>query len=374
MASRRLVTPTAAATTPAPPASGRPSGSRRSRTCICVGRASPPTWPGRRSTSSCPVSANEPGWTSARCCPTRAGEVRPSRGPRRPRSRAAPGAAASRRPRPPVGPDRPAPVRPTAGAGRRDGAVVDAADSYAGLRSVSIDGQAAADQREARLPAVGAGPGLLAGEPDDRADRRGAGAPTSSWPAAGFNGARLHQKVFEERYLYHADRLGYLVWGEFGDWGSGHRWHTRGQPATDRVVRRPVAGGVERDYSHPSIIGWCPLNETHQLLHDRITPWTTSPGPCSWPPRPPIPRGRCSTPPGTPTGCPRPTSTTRTVRAGPERRSPSEWRGLAEGRPYAQHACPTVARCRCPTRPAILLQRVRRHLVGSRRATVSQRQ
>jgi hypothetical protein len=38
--------------------------------------------------------------------------------------------------------------------------------------------------------------------------------------AAGFNGARLHQKVFEERYLYHADRLGYLVWGEFGDWGG----------------------------------------------------------------------------------------------------------------------------------------------------------
>jgi beta-galactosidase/beta-glucuronidase len=28
---------------------------------------------------------------------------------------------------------------------------------------------------------------------------------------------------------------------------------------------------VERDYSHPSIVGWCPLNETHQLLHDRIT-------------------------------------------------------------------------------------------------------
>ena len=41
--------------------------------------------------------------------------------------------------------------------------------------------------------------------------------------AAGFNGARLHQKVFEERFLYHADRLGYLVWGEFGDWGSGRR-------------------------------------------------------------------------------------------------------------------------------------------------------
>ena len=57
--------------------------------------------------------------------------------------------------------------------------------------------------------------------------------------AAGFNGARLHQKVFEERFLYHADRLGYLVWGEFGDWGCERRWHRQRQPAADGVVRRP---------------------------------------------------------------------------------------------------------------------------------------
>jgi len=33
--------------------------------------------------------------------------------------------------------------------------------------------------------------------------------------SVGFNGARLHQKVFEPRFLYHADRLGYMVWGEY---------------------------------------------------------------------------------------------------------------------------------------------------------------
>lgn len=32
--------------------------------------------------------------------------------------------------------------------------------------------------------------------------------------AAGFNGARLHQKAFEERFHYWADRLGYITWGE----------------------------------------------------------------------------------------------------------------------------------------------------------------
>ena len=38
---------------------------------------------------------------------------------------------------------------------------------------------------------------------------------------AGFNGARLHQKIFDPRYHYHADRLGFLTFGEFPDWGMG---------------------------------------------------------------------------------------------------------------------------------------------------------
>ena len=37
--------------------------------------------------------------------------------------------------------------------------------------------------------------------------------------AAGFNGARLHQKAFEERFHYWADRLGYITWGEAPSWG-----------------------------------------------------------------------------------------------------------------------------------------------------------
>ena len=41
--------------------------------------------------------------------------------------------------------------------------------------------------------------------------------------AAGYNGARLHQKVFEPRFLYWADKSGYLVWGEFSDWGFNYR-------------------------------------------------------------------------------------------------------------------------------------------------------
>ena len=73
----------------------------------------------------------------------------------------------------------------------------------------------------------------------------------------GFNGARLHQKVFEPRFLYHADRLGYMVWGEAANWGL--------DPTLDLNIYNILPEWmeeVERDFSHPSIIGWCPTNET----------------------------------------------------------------------------------------------------------------
>jgi beta-galactosidase/beta-glucuronidase len=152
-----------------------------------------------------------------------------------------------------------------------DGNVADSADSYAGLRSVSINGKAILiNGRHVFQRLVldqGYWPESLMTAPSDEALVRDIELSI----AAGFNGARLHQKVFEERFLYHADRLGYLVWGEFGDWGSGvgDTGNDNQQPTASYVAQWLEA--VERDYSHPSIIGWCPLNETHQLLHDRVT-------------------------------------------------------------------------------------------------------
>ena len=75
--------------------------------------------------------------------------------------------------------------------------------------------------------------------------------------AAGFNGARLHEKVFEPRFLYHCDRLGYLVWGEFPNWGLDYS-----DPRAAASVIPEWLEAVERDFNHPSIIGWCPFNET----------------------------------------------------------------------------------------------------------------
>lgn len=73
----------------------------------------------------------------------------------------------------------------------------------------------------------------------------------------GFNGARLHQKVFEPRFLYHCDKMGYLVWGEYASWGIDHS-----SPTALAVFLSEWAEAVSRDFNHPSIIGWCPFNET----------------------------------------------------------------------------------------------------------------
>ena len=75
--------------------------------------------------------------------------------------------------------------------------------------------------------------------------------------AMGFNGARLHQKVFEERFLYHCDKEGYIVWGEYPNWGVDHSQ----EQAIYSIVNEWIEE-VERDFNHPSVVGWCPLNET----------------------------------------------------------------------------------------------------------------
>ncbi len=76
----------------------------------------------------------------------------------------------------------------------------------------------------------------------------------------GFNGARLHEKVFEPRFLYHCDRMGYLVWGEYANWGFDHS-----NPGLLSHFLNEWREAVERDFNHPAIIGWCPFNETWDI-------------------------------------------------------------------------------------------------------------
>ena len=71
----------------------------------------------------------------------------------------------------------------------------------------------------------------------------------------GFNGARKHQKVEDPRWLFWADTLGFLVWGEMAN---------AYQYSEDYVRRVTVEWqeAVRRDYNHPSIVAWVPMNES----------------------------------------------------------------------------------------------------------------
>ena len=148
---------------------------------------------------------------------------------------------------------------------------VDSIECYAGMRSVAIVGKAVLLNGEPVFQRLvldqGYWPDTLMTAPTDEALIR----DIELAMAAGFNGARLHEKVFEERFLFHADRLGYLCWAEFGDWGvsgQGPAGHNQ-QPTASFVGEWTEV--LERDHNHPAIIGWCPMNETHQAIHDRIT-------------------------------------------------------------------------------------------------------
>ncbi|MBA2481101.1 MAG: beta-galactosidase, partial [Planctomycetes bacterium] len=107
------------------------------------------------------------------------------------------------------------------------GQAVDRVTSYAGLRSVTLEGRAIRINGERVFQRLVLDQGWYADglmtAPSDAALIDDIKLSL----AAGFNGARLHQKVFEERFLYHADRMGYLCWGEFGDWGVYYPdWNT----------------------------------------------------------------------------------------------------------------------------------------------------
>jgi len=139
----------------------------------------------------------------------------------------------------------------------RNGEPIDRVESYFGLRKLALRGNRFLINDEPVFQRLvldqGFYPDGIYTAPSDEALRKDIEIAMT----AGFNGARLHQKVFEPRFLYWADRLGYIVWGEYADWGLSRDHHEALAWALDewRAVLR-------RDRNHPCIIGWCPLNET----------------------------------------------------------------------------------------------------------------
>ncbi len=71
----------------------------------------------------------------------------------------------------------------------------------------------------------------------------------------GFNGVRKHQKIEDPRFLYYADKMGFLVWGELPAAYVYSRKYVK--RITDEWMEE-----IFRDYNHPCIVVWTPLNES----------------------------------------------------------------------------------------------------------------
>jgi len=145
------------------------------------------------------------------------------------------------------------------------GELIDAADSYLGLREITINPDGL----------------LLNGQPLYLRGVLDQGYFPTGWYTApsdehlgrdveltkqlGFNCARKHQKAEDPRYLYWADRLGLLVWAEMP---SGRIFSTDlVQQLTHEWTRL-----VRRDRAHPCVMAWVPFNESWGVWNQRDRP------------------------------------------------------------------------------------------------------
>ncbi len=137
----------------------------------------------------------------------------------------------------------------------RDDRCLDSVVSYAGLRSVAVQGDRivlngrAYPLRMVLDQGYWSESGMTA--PSCEALRR----DVELAKAMGFNGVRKHQKIEDPRYLYWADALGLLVWEEMP---SAYRFTNT---SIERLAREWM-DVLKRDASHPCIIAWVPFNES----------------------------------------------------------------------------------------------------------------
>lgn len=137
----------------------------------------------------------------------------------------------------------------------KDGRPVDSVDTYFGMRKVEVrDGKVYLNNQPIYQRLIldqGYWPDSLITPPSDEAIQ----ADIRFTKAFGYNGARKHQKLEDPRYYYWADKLGLLVWGEVP---SAYDF-------TDEMVHNladTLLDFIDRDFNHPSIITWVPLNES----------------------------------------------------------------------------------------------------------------
>lgn len=136
-----------------------------------------------------------------------------------------------------------------------NGTCLDQVDTYFGMRKIEVrDGVVYLNNDRLYQRLVldqGYWPDTMITPPSDEAIRK-----DLEWTKKlGFNGARKHQKIEDPRYYYWADKMGVLVWGEVP---SPFAY-------TDETVRNltdTLQEFICRDFNHPCIIAWVPLNES----------------------------------------------------------------------------------------------------------------
>lgn len=137
----------------------------------------------------------------------------------------------------------------------REGAAVDTVDTYFGMRKVEVkEGKVYLNNNPLYQRLIldqGYWPDTLITPPSDEAIK----LDLQYTLDFGYNGARKHQKLEDPRYYYWADKMGVLVWGEVP---SPYDY----SDDTVRNLAETMFGFIERDFNHPSIICWVPLNES----------------------------------------------------------------------------------------------------------------
>ena len=136
-----------------------------------------------------------------------------------------------------------------------NGELLDEVKSYFGLRGIELrDGKFLLNGTSVYLQMIldqGYWPQSYLTAPSDEALQTDIG-----WAKAfGFNGVRKHQKIEDPRWLYWCDRLGVMVWEEMP---NAREWSLEAEEKLSAEWQR----AVRRDYNHPCIVAWVPVNES----------------------------------------------------------------------------------------------------------------
>jgi beta-galactosidase/beta-glucuronidase len=138
---------------------------------------------------------------------------------------------------------------------RESGQPVDTVASYLGLREVSVGGGSFNLNGQPYYTRSVLNQGY---RPETHLASRGSEelrAEVEQIKAMGFNAVRIHQKAEDPRFLFWADRLGLLVWGETA---GAYEFSA----SAISLLTTEWMELVRRYRSHPSVVVWVPVNES----------------------------------------------------------------------------------------------------------------